>query len=139
MSSTVLPPLLGDGHGRYRVHIVGNSAKLQAAASTTGAELARLLGVPFIELDKLNWQTGWAEASIDKFQAKLRAALAQDERGWVVDGSYHKKCGTIVSDTCTDVVWLDPPLALYFPRILLRTLLRLLRVGAPCSPGCDES
>jgi len=33
---------------------------------------------------------------------------------------------------------LDPPLVLYFPRILLRTFLRLLRLRAPCSPGCPE-
>jgi hypothetical protein len=24
-----LPPLLGDGHGRYRVHLVGNSGALR--------------------------------------------------------------------------------------------------------------
>ena len=34
---------------------------------------------------------------------------------------------------------LDPPLVLYFPRVCLRTLLRLLRVVPPCSPGCEES
>lgn len=36
-------------------------------------------------------------------------------------------------------VGLDPPLLLYFPRLCLRTLLRLLRMREPCSPGCDES
>jgi hypothetical protein len=33
---------------------------------------------------------------------------------------------------------LDPPLTLYFPRLVWRTLLRLLRLRAPCSPGCPE-
>lgn len=33
---------------------------------------------------------------------------------------------------------LDPPLALYLPRLVLRTFLRLLRVREPCSPGCGE-
>lgn len=36
-------------------------------------------------------------------------------------------------------VGLDPPLLLYFPRITIRTLLRLFNVGDPCSPGCDET
>ena len=26
--TSLLPPLLGDGHGRYRIHIVGNSGKV---------------------------------------------------------------------------------------------------------------
>ena len=33
---------------------------------------------------------------------------------------------------------LDPPLALYFPRLVIRTFMRLLRINQPCSPGCDE-
>lgn len=33
---------------------------------------------------------------------------------------------------------LDPPLLLYFPRICVRTLSRLLRLTPPCSPGCPE-
>ncbi|KAI0708931.1 hypothetical protein C8T65DRAFT_649420 [Cerioporus squamosus] len=34
---------------------------------------------------------------------------------------------------------LDPPLALYFPRLCWRTLLRLLAIAPPRSTGCEES
>ena len=33
---------------------------------------------------------------------------------------------------------LDPPLILYFPRLFYRTIMRLLRLAPPCSPGCEE-
>lgn len=33
---------------------------------------------------------------------------------------------------------LDPPLALYLPRLCVRTLARLLRLAPPCCPGCPE-
>ena len=33
---------------------------------------------------------------------------------------------------------LDPPLVLYFPRLVLRTFLRLFRLAPPCSTGCEE-
>ena len=33
---------------------------------------------------------------------------------------------------------LDPPLLLYFPRLVMRTFLRLLRLRPPCAPGCVE-
>ena len=36
-------------------------------------------------------------------------------------------------------VGVDPPLLLYFPRIIIRTLLRLLNLGDLCSPGCHET
>jgi hypothetical protein len=33
---------------------------------------------------------------------------------------------------------LDPPLLLYFPRLVIRTFLRLFRLRPPCAPGCEE-
>jgi hypothetical protein len=35
-------------------------------------------------------------------------------------------------------VGLDPPFLLYFPRLVWRTFLRLLRLEPQCSPGCVE-
>jgi len=33
---------------------------------------------------------------------------------------------------------LDPPLLLYFPRLVMRTFFRLFRLRPPCAPGCEE-
>ncbi|KIM38683.1 hypothetical protein M413DRAFT_447640 [Hebeloma cylindrosporum] len=133
--SNELPPLLGDGHGRYRVHLVGNSG---SGKSTTGVVLAALLGVPYISMDTFMWEPGWGQAPPEVFRERLRAALDQDERGWVADGNYDRHGGLLAFEESTDVIWLDPPLLLYFPRIFLRTILRLLRLRPPCSPGCEE-
>lgn len=35
-------------------------------------------------------------------------------------------------------VGLEPPLLLYFPRLVIRTFLRLFRRRPPCAPGCEE-
>ncbi|KAF8179236.1 hypothetical protein BJ912DRAFT_983011 [Pholiota molesta] len=130
-----LPPLLGDGHGRYRVHLVGNSG---SGKSTTGIALAAILGVPYISMDELFWRPGWVKSSPDEFQTSLRHALEQGaERGWVVDGNYLTS-GGLAEEATTDIIWLDPPLYVYFPRIVVRTFLRLFRLRASCSPGCDE-
>jgi hypothetical protein len=87
---------------------------------------------------------------------KVGVALANAPNGWVVDGNYTHRIGTIVEDSATDVICahfpctpltddadrlilgLDPPLALYLSRLIWRTFLRLLRLRAPCSPGCPE-
>ncbi|KZV63885.1 hypothetical protein PENSPDRAFT_708138 [Peniophora sp. CONT] len=123
-------PLKGDEHGHFRVHIVGNS----------GTELAHVLGVPFISLDTIHWLPGWKERSKDEFQARVAEALAEADSkgGWVVDGNYHKRLDGALDVAATDIVWLDPPFALYFPRLLWRTILRLFGRGSQCSPGCEE-
>ncbi|KAJ6482604.1 hypothetical protein C8R45DRAFT_871418, partial [Mycena sanguinolenta] len=132
----VPPPLLGDVHGNYRVHVVGNSG---AGKSTVGKQLADLLGLPFISLDTFFWNPGWEQSTNEEMRARVEQRLSECPNGWVVDGNYTRRIGTIVEDTCTDVIWLDPPLELYLPRIIWRTLLRLLRLEEPCSPGCPES
>ncbi|GLB34398.1 hypothetical protein LshimejAT787_0112820 [Lyophyllum shimeji] len=129
------PPLLGDSEGRYKVRIVGNSG---TGKSTTSAALAELLGVPYISLDQLFWEPGWTETPPERFHAKVREAIGQADKGWVVDGDFSSRGVSFVTDECTDLIWLDPPLALYFPRIFIRTMLRLFRLAPPCSPGCPE-
>ncbi|KAJ7445990.1 hypothetical protein B0H11DRAFT_1746351 [Mycena galericulata] len=128
------PPLIGDARGNYRVHIVGNSGK----PPTVGRQLADLLGVPFIPLDTLFWKPGWRQSTNEEMREKVVQALTNAPNGWVVDGNYTRRIGTIVEDQSTDVIWLDPPLARYLPRLILRTFLRLFRLAPPCSPGCPE-
>ncbi|KAJ7281031.1 hypothetical protein C8J57DRAFT_1300704 [Mycena rebaudengoi] len=131
----VPPPLIGDEQGRYRVHVVGNCGK---SPSTVGKELARILDVPFITLDALFWKPGWVQSTNDEMRERVEKALDEADGSWVVDGNYRSRIGSIVEDNCTDVIWLDPPLALYFPRLITRTFLGLLCLRKPCSPGCPE-
>ncbi|KAJ7445991.1 hypothetical protein B0H11DRAFT_2162496 [Mycena galericulata] len=128
------PPLIGDGHGNYRVHIVGNSGK----PPTVGRQLADLLGVPFIPLDTLFWNPGWKESTNEEMREKVVQALANAPNGWVIDGNYTRRIGTIIEDQTTDVIWLDPPLLLYLPRLILRTFVRMFGLAPPCRPGCPE-
>ena len=137
--------------------IIPNSDRTQ---STLALELAAMLGVPCIHLDRLYWQPGWHEPRPEDFRSRVFAALEQDPRGWVVDGRYYRLLGSKVTEEATDVICelqyagpgpihsqsglhllpgLDPPLILYFPRLVYRTIQRLLRLAPPCSPGCEET
>ncbi|KAJ8594689.1 hypothetical protein M405DRAFT_850057 [Rhizopogon salebrosus TDB-379] len=122
-----IPSLLGDDQGNYRVHVVGNC----------GAYIAAKLSVPHIPLDTLFWGPGWTQPSSDEFKERISAAMARSE-GWVIDGNY-SVLGTLVSDHATDIIWLDPPIWFYLPRLLWRTLLRLFRMAPTCAEGCNES
>jgi len=76
---------------------------------------------------------------VDEFREKVLQALNANERGWVVDGNYTARVGLMVDEIATDIIWLDPPLVLYFPRLCVRTFLRIMTIGPPCSPGCNET
>ncbi|KAJ7922674.1 hypothetical protein B0H13DRAFT_2655552 [Mycena leptocephala] len=132
----VPPPLIGDAHGNYRVRIVGNSGvgkeKYGRKAACGG------LRGPIYSTRHVLLEARLGQSTNEEMRAKVDLALANAPNGWVVDGNYTRRIGTIVEDSATDVIWLDPPLALYLPRLIWRTFLRLLRLRAPCSPGCIE-
>ena len=92
--------------------------------STTAARLAAILDVPYIELDALHHDAGWTEAPAELLQQRVRAALDAAPDGWVVDGTYHGKLGTLVLDQADTVVWLDIPFSTAIRRVLWRTSRR---------------
>ncbi|KAF7324591.1 hypothetical protein MKEN_00500400 [Mycena kentingensis (nom. inval.)] len=120
------PPLLGDADGKYRVHIVGNSGsgKVGRDSRDLDPDCAAIPGVPFISLDTLHWNPGWRESCADEMRKRIQETLVACPHGWVIDGNYTRKGGDLVESSATDRVWLDPPLALYLPRLILRTLKR---------------
>ena len=107
-----------------RVEVIGPSC---SGKSTTARRLAEILGVPCIELDALHHDAGWAEASAEVLQQRVRAALEAAPDGWVVDGTYFGKLGTLVLDEADAIIWLDIPFRTAIRRVLWRTLHRAVR------------
>jgi len=91
--------------------------------TTVGRELARRLGVPFVELDALVHGPNWTETPDDELRRLLEPVLAGD--GWVIDGGYRGKIGDLVLGQADVVVWLDLPVHVWLPRLVRRTLRRL--------------
>jgi adenylate kinase family enzyme len=93
--------------------------------TTLGRKLAAVLGVPFLELDALVHGPNWTETPDDELRALVEPFVAGD--GWVVDGVYRGKLGTLVLDAADTIVWLDLPLRVWLPRLVRRTLRRVVR------------
>lgn len=96
-----------------------------AGKSTLGAALARHLGVPFVELDALHHGPNWTAASPEQLQAKVLDAI-EGLDGWVVDGNYEAKLGTLLLDHADLIVWLDLSLPIKLARLTRRTARRIL-------------
>jgi adenylate kinase family enzyme len=105
--------------------------------STVAREIARRLDLPYVELDALHHGPGWREATAEELRASVEEAL-DDTRGWVVDGNYDSKLGTLILDRAELIVWLDLPVRVKFPRLVRRTLRRA-RTGEELWNGNRET
>lgn len=90
----------------FRAHNIGTfrPPTHRSPQSTLGAELARVLNVPLISLDRLFWGPGWYKTPEEEFRAQVRKALNQSDRGWVIDGKYAKRLGSMIETEATDTI-----------------------------------
>jgi adenylate kinase family enzyme len=105
-----------------RVNIKGTSG---SGKTTFGQELARRLDVPFVELDSLHHGPDWYQPTAEEFTATVREALEALPDGWVIDGNYESKLGSLVLDQADTIVWLDLPLGVKLRRLWRRTSHRI--------------
>jgi adenylate kinase family enzyme len=93
--------------------------------TTFGRALAERIGVPFVELDAIHWQAGWRELDAAELRRRVEPVVSGD--AWVIDGSYRGKLGDLVLDAADTVVWLDLPRSVWLPRLVARTIRRVVR------------
>ncbi|WP_448629793.1 AAA family ATPase [Cellulomonas soli] len=113
-----------DGAGPRRIKVVGNSG---AGKTTMARAVAERLGVPHLELDAAFWGPDWqlvdqadGQATVRRFVADAQAAAG----GWVVDGNWNSRLGDALPVDL--VVWLDYPRRVVMPRVVRRTLVRVV-------------
>jgi adenylate kinase family enzyme len=104
-----------------RVSVLGGSC---SGKTTVSRQLAAILGVPHVELDALHHGPNWTEAPAELLQERVRAALAAAPEGWVVDGTYYGKLGSLVLEQADTAVFLDPTFGRAVWRSLWRTFSR---------------
>ena len=101
-----------------RIVVVGVSGN---GKTTLSRRLAARLRIPVTELDALNHQPGWTEASDEDFRRDVEAAMRSPD-GWVLDGLYERKLGDLLLRQADTLVWLDQPLPLVLRRLIGRAV-----------------
>jgi adenylate kinase family enzyme len=91
--------------------------------TTLGRRLAARLGVRFVELDALVHGQNWVETPDAALRDIVEPIVRSD--GWVIDGTYQRKLGSLVLDSADTVLWLDQPVRVWLPRLVRRTGRRI--------------
>ena len=110
----------GDGLPR-RLLIVGNSG---SGKSTMAAKAAAALGCDHVELDSIHHLEDWTPIERDEMRRIVSRKISGDS--WVVDGNYASMVQDLVLATADTVVWLDLPRRTVMPRVIRRTLGRMV-------------
>lgn len=105
-----------------RVRVLGTTG---SGKSTLAQALARRLGVPHLELDRLQHRPGWVPAPVAEFRGGLTSFLEAAPQGWVVDGNYQQQTDGLL-DGADTVVWLDYTRRVVVSRVVRRTLARAI-------------
>lgn len=115
-----------------RVLVVGCSG---AGKSTLSRRLARITGIPRIELDRTFWRAGWVALPRDEWLAKVAEHSA--EPAWIMDGNYASSLYIRLPRADT-VIWLDYARHLCIRRVLGRVAWNYGRVRDGLPEGCPE-
>ncbi len=84
-----------------RINIVGTSG---SGKTTVARQLAKILGHPLIEMDRLYWGADWQPVDDDQFFENLERQTSGEQ--WIVDGNY-SRAELIKWRNVTAIIWLD--------------------------------
>lgn len=105
-----------------RVVVLGTTG---TGKSTLAREVAPLIGADHVELDSLAHGPNWSPRPVEEFTSAVEE-LARRPR-WVFDGNYIDRVSGSLWPQADVVVWLDVPLWVIVPRIVRRTVVRIVR------------
>lgn len=101
-----------------RVVVIGSSC---VGKTTFAQNLAEVLNVKHIEMDRLNWLPEWQERSTEELREIVRKESSAES--WVLDGNY-SRVRDITWTRATHIVWLNLSFPVVFYRAVKRTTLR---------------
>jgi adenylate kinase family enzyme len=104
----------------YRIQVIGTSG---SGKTTLAVNLAKSLGVEYLELDSLHHQANWTPLPEREFRTRVAEFAAAPH--WVIDGNY-SITRDILDERITHLVWLDYPRWFVMLRLLRRTLWRVI-------------
>jgi adenylate kinase family enzyme len=115
-----------------RILILGSGG---AGKSTFARQLAAVLKIELIHLDKLYWLPKWREPAKEEWRKILAETVKRDS--WIMDGNFTGSLDLRLP-ACDTVIFLDAPRLLCMWRVLKRVVLFSKNGRPDMAEGCPE-
>lgn len=107
-----------------KIAILGCSG---SGKSTLANILSEQLGIPHFELDQFFHLPNWNQPTQTEFKEKVSQKILDNElSGWIIDGNYQSKLGSLVTDAADVIIWFNLSRYLVTYRVVKRTLYRTI-------------
>ena len=103
--------------------------------STLARELGDKLNLTVVHLDRLWWNKGWENVSMEEFDQRLNNAL--NLGSWIIDGNYSRTMDARLQK-CDTIIYLDYSRASCLWGMFQRVLLNRDRTRPDMAEGCPE-
>lgn len=116
-----------------RVMVIGVSAGV--GKSTFARTLGKSAGIEVTHLDRLYWEPGWIEATLEAFSAAQREVVERDR--WIIEGNYTSTID-IREPHADTVIFLELPLRVCLYRVVKRWIQYHGKTREDLAEGCPE-
>jgi adenylate kinase family enzyme len=115
-----------------RVLVIGCAG---AGKSTLARQLATMLQLPLIHLDRHFWRPHWELPDMQEWRDTVAELAARAD--WIMDGNYSNTYDLRMPRADT-IIWLDFPRGICMRRVLIRTLGGYGRCRPDLADNCPE-
>jgi adenylate kinase family enzyme len=115
-----------------RVVVIGTTG---SGKTTMAKRVAEAIGCTAFDIDDFHWQPGWVERMPEEMIELFREALKADK--WTLAGN-HSRTRDFTWAQADTVIWLNYSFWVVFPRLLWRTIKRVV-TKEEVMPGCVET
>ncbi|BCL38695.1 adenylate kinase [Nostoc sp. MS1] len=105
-----------------KVAVFGNAG---GGKSTLSKKLSQMTGLPFYPLDKMKYQSGGAEVSVEEYQRTHQQILATDQ--WIIDGFGNMETLWPRLEEADTLIFIDLPLYVHFWLVTKRLITGYFR------------
>lgn len=115
-----------------RIMIIGSCG---SGKTTLSKQLHKILNLPLIHLDQINWRDNWTTVGREEFDSQLKQEI--EKPAWIIDGNYNRTI-PLRLEKCDTVIYLDYPRFTYVLGIIKRVVTGYGKSRDDMGGNCPE-